>query len=190
MSARNSVPTEYWSHSVHQLLEAMESRSVGLTSDEASRRLAEFGPNALEVGERATALRLFLGQFKSPIILMLLFATGVSAVLQDWVDAAIILAIVLGSAGLSFVQEYNASNATERLRARVTIKSVVLRDGEQQSIPSEEVVPGDIVLLSAGSLVPGDGVLLEARDFYVNQAVLTGETFPVEKKTRVRCAAS
>ena len=95
---------------------------------------------------------------------------------------AIVLVIVLGSAVLSFVQEYHAGNAVEKLRDRVTIQATVQRDGHEQSIPAAEVVPGDIVLLSAGSLVPADGFLLESRDFYVNQAVLTGETFPVQKQ--------
>jgi Mg2+-importing ATPase len=102
-------------------------------------------------------------------------------VLKDWVDALIILVIVLGSALLSFFQEYSASTAAEKLRAQVTVKASVLRDGQAQQVPAEEVVPGDVVQLSAGNLVPADGVLLEVHDFFVNQAVLTGETFPVEK---------
>jgi Mg2+-importing ATPase len=106
----------------------------------------------------------------------------VSLALGEWVDATIVLSIVLGSAVLSFIQEYNASRAVAKLRARVTIKATVLRDGQSQSIPAERVAPGDVVLLSAGSLVPADGMILEATDFYLNQAVLTGETFPVEKK--------
>ena len=93
----------------------------------------------------------------------------------------IVLAVVLGSTMLGFVQEYRASNAIEKLRSQVTIKSSVLRGGKPQMVPSEQVVPGDVVLLSAGSLIPADGMVLEANDFFVNQAVLTGETFPVEK---------
>jgi Mg2+-importing ATPase len=89
---------------------------------------------------------------------------------------------VVASAVLSFAQEYTASHAVEKLRAQVTIKATVLRDGKPQPTPAEEVVPGDIVLLSAGSLIPADGIVLDAKDFFVNQAVLTGETFPVEKK--------
>jgi Mg2+-importing ATPase len=173
---------QYWSQPSESLLEALHSTPDGLSTADARQRLGQVGPNVLEAREKATALGLFLNQFKSPIILILLFATGVSAVVQEWVDALIILAIVLGSAVLSFVQEYNANTAAEKLRAQVKIKATVLRDGQPRTIPAEEVVPGDVVLLSAGSLVPADGVLLEARDFYVNQAVLTGETFPVEKK--------
>ena len=124
---------------------------------------------------------LFLNQFKSPIVLILVFATVVSAFLGDWVDAAIILLIVMGSALLSFYQEYNANNAAEKLREQVSFKTDVLRDGKPASIPTDAIVPGDVVLLSAGSLIPADGLVIEARDFFVNQAVLTGETFPVEK---------
>jgi Mg2+-importing ATPase len=181
MTEKMSIPSQYWSQPAESLLAALQSTASGLTTPDVQQRLAAFGSNVLEVKKKATALGLFLNQFRSPIVLILLFATGVSAVLKDWVDAVIILAIVLGSALLSFVQEYSASNAAEKLRAQVTVKATVLRDGGPQQIPAEEVVPGDVVLLSAGSLVPADGVLLEARDFYVNQAVLTGETFPVEK---------
>jgi Mg2+-importing ATPase len=171
----------YWSQEPDDLLAALRSSAGGLTTIEAEQRLQRLGPNALRARRQTTALELFLGQFKSPIILMLLFATGVSAVLSEWVDAAIIMAIILGSAVLSFVQEYNAHNAAARLHARLTTRATTLRDGQSQSIPAEHVVPGDVVLLSAGSLVPADGVVLEASDFFVNQAVLTGETFPVEK---------
>jgi Mg2+-importing ATPase len=101
--------------------------------------------------------------------------------LKDWADAVIILVIVLASALLSFYQEYNANHAAEGLRAQLTLNAQVLRGGQVQSIPVEGTVPGDIVLLSAGSLIPADGIVLETKDFFVNQAVLTGETFPVEK---------
>jgi len=172
----------YWSATIQELLDRVSSTPRGLTSEEARRRLVSFGPNALRVRRRATGLVLFLRQFKSAIVLILLFATAVSAALQDWVTAAIILAIVLGSALLSFTQEYHASAATEKLQERLTVKSRVLRDGNAVLIPSEDIVPGDVVLLSAGSIVPADGVLLELRDFFVSESSLTGETFPVEKK--------
>jgi Mg2+-importing ATPase len=174
------VKDAFWSRPPRDLLDRLQSSAQGISEETARQRLEQFGPNVLKRSEKATPLRLFLRQFKSPIILILLFATGVSAVVQDFADALIILLIVLGSAGLSFAQEYRAGTATERLRARVRVETSVLRGGRTLSIPAEEVVPGDVVLLSAGSLVPADGVLLKARDFYVNQAALTGETFPVE----------
>jgi Mg2+-importing ATPase len=182
MAASSDHLNRYWSELPERLQAALRSTANGLATADARQRLAEFGPNVLEARERATPLKLFLGQFKRPIVLILLFATGVSAATQEWADAVIILVIVLGSALLSFFQEYSANTAAEKLRAQVTIKTTVLRDGQSQSVPAREVVAGDVVLLSAGSLVPAAGVLLEARDFYVNQAVLTGETFPVEKR--------
>jgi Mg2+-importing ATPase len=180
--ADTTILSQYWSQSLEDVTEALHSTSGGLTTADAQERLRQFGPNVLEAREKATPLKLFLGQFKSPIVLILLFATGVSAVTQEWVDAVIILAIVLGSALLSFFQEYNANNAAEKLRAQVRVRATVLRDGQAQAVPAEQVVPGDVVLLSAGNLIPADGILLDARDFYVNQAVLTGETFPVDKQ--------
>jgi Mg2+-importing ATPase len=125
---------------------------------------------------------LFLSQFKSPLVLILVFAAIISVITGEWIDATIIIAIVVASAMLGFIQEYNAGNAVEKLRRQVTLKVTVLRDGAIQTILAEEVVPGDLALLSAGSIIPADGVVIEADDFFVNQAVLTGETFPVEKK--------
>ena len=174
-------PDQPWSQPAESLLAALRSTPDGLPGDEARARLTQTGPNSLEIGRQARWPALLLSQFKSPIVLILLFATVVSAVLQDWVDAAIILAIVGGSAALSFSQEYSAGNAAEKLRSQIRIKATVLRDNAAQQVPTEEVVPGDIVLLSAGDLIPADGVVLEAKDFFVSQAALTGETFPVEK---------
>jgi Mg2+-importing ATPase len=165
----------------NELWEQLQSSPLGLTETEAEQRLEKYGPNILQARQELTPLKLFLNQFKSPIILILIFATLLSAFLKDWADAIIILLIVLGSAILSFVQENNAHNASDKLRAQVTLKTDILRDGQKKSIPTEQVVPGDVVILSAGSLIPADGVVLEAKDFFISQAVLTGETFPVEK---------
>jgi Mg2+-importing ATPase len=173
----------YWSQPVEKEMAKLGAQPGGLQSPEAAIRLEKFGPNALRVSKKITRLQVFLNQFNSPIIWILLFATGVSALLQDWVDAAIILIIVLGSAILSYVQEYSASSAVEKLKAQVTFKTTVLRDGKTIPIPAEQVVPGDIIQLSAGSLVPADSLVVEANDFFVSQAVLTGETYPAEKTT-------
>ena len=104
-----------------------------------------------------------------------------SAIVQEWIDAIIILIIILASSLLSFLQEYNAHNAAQKLKSQISIKASVFRDGDIIQVSSEEIVPGDVVFLSAGSLVPADGIILEAKDLYVNQSVLTGETFPVDK---------
>jgi Mg2+-importing ATPase len=178
----HEAPAAYWSLPPEQLLSALHASGNGLQSADAEQRLKQYGPNTIRVQQQATALRLLLSQFKSPLVLILIFAAMISGIVGEWVDASIVLAIVLGSTILGFVQEYTASNAVEKLRSQITIKSSVLRGGQPQMLPSEQVVPGDVVLLSAGSLIPADGFVLEANDFFVNQAVLTGETFPVEKK--------
>ncbi|VTU36332.1 Magnesium-transporting ATPase, P-type 1 [Variovorax sp. PBS-H4] len=160
-----------------------QSRSTdgGLTVAQAASRLAQYGPNSIDAARRAGAIGLYARQFKSPLVLILIVASAVSLVATEWVDAGVVLAIVFGSTILGFVQEYIASNAVERLRSQITIKALVIRDGVELMLPSAEVVPGDVVRLSAGSLVPADALVLEAKDFFVSQAVLTGETFPVEK---------
>jgi Mg2+-importing ATPase len=174
--------TAYWSHTEDSLLQEIGSTRDGLSTSSVQNRLKQYGANVLKPRRRDTPLRMFLSQFTNPLVLILIFAAIVSAVVREWVDAAIVLIIVSASAMLSFTQEYSASHAVEKLRSQVTLKTTVLRDGNKQTVPAEEVVPGDIVLLSAGSLIPADGIVLETKDFFVNQAVLTGETFPVEKE--------
>jgi Mg2+-importing ATPase len=171
----------FWSKEVNEVAHSVNSSINGLSESDAQEILQRVGPNSTKTKKRITPLGLFLNQFKSPIVIILLFATVISAFLRDWADAVIILSIVMGSALLSFFQEYNANNAAEKLQAQVSLKTEVLRDGKQVSVSTEDIVPGDVVLLSAGSLIPADGLVIEATDFFVNQAVLTGETFPVEK---------
>ncbi len=173
----------YWAESVDKLYQNVGSSEQGLTSEEAKSILQRVGPNRIQSGSRITPLRLLLNQFINPIVLILISATIISAFLKDWIDAVIILLIVIGSALLSFFQEFHANAAAEKLREQVSFKTTVFRDGQNLSIRTEDVVPGDLVFLSAGSLIPADGRVIEANDFFVNQAVLTGETFPVEKIT-------
>ena len=131
--------------------------------------------------DRRQAPRLLARQFSSPLVLILLAGAAFSLLLRQWLDASLILAIVLGSAALGFWQESRASSAVARLRARLALTVQVLRDGERRTVPAGEVVPGDRVLLAAGNLIPADGRVLEARDFLVSEAALTGESLPVEK---------
>ena len=180
--ADSPAPLEaYWSKTPEQLLSSQQSTVSGLKEREALQRLDQVGLNSIKAKQSSSALGLFVNQFKSPLVLILIFAAIVSLIVGEWTDAIIVLAVVIGSTMLGFVQEYRASNAVEKLRTQVTIRSNVLRDGKPQMLASDQLVPGDVVLLSAGSLIPADGVVLEANDFFVNQAVLTGETFPVEK---------
>jgi P-type Mg2+ transporter len=172
---------ELTSASVEDILQRLNSSIAGLTAAEARERLARFGANRLKAKSRAAAFTLLLGQFKSPIVLILIGAAILSIFLQDPSDAAIILAIVLTSGLLGFWQERGAANAVAKLRAVVETKTPTLRDGAECFVPLQEIVPGDVVLLSAGAIIPGDCRLLEARDLFVNEATLTGETYPVEK---------
>ncbi len=171
----------FWSKPVDAIATELGSSIDGLSEQAAQEALQRSGPNLIHAEAKVTPLGLFFNQFKSPIVLILVVATVISAFLQDWTDAIIILLIVMGSALLSFFQEYNANNAAEKLKDQLSFKTTVLRDGNPVSTPTEEIVPGDVALLSAGSLIPADGLVIEAKDFFVNQAVLTGETFPVEK---------
>lgn len=170
-----------WSCPPEVLFSQTGGTSDGLSTAAAKKHLLQFGPNHLKPRRQDSAWSIFLTEFKSPLVLILLFAALVSSIAGEWTDTVIITLIVIAGAVLGFVQEYSASRAVEKLQAQVTLKALVKRDGQAQSIPSQEIVPGDLVLLSAGSLIPADGIILESTDFFVNQAVLTGETFPVEK---------
>ena len=179
-------PTEaFWSVSSVELLQRLKSAPVGLTDSEAKLRLSQYGSNLLKPKKRSDTLTLLLSQFKSPIILLLLFATGLSFFLHDHVNAIIILVIVMGSGLLGFWQERGAVDAVEKLLAMVQIKVLVIRDGTEKKIPLEEIVPGDVVLLDAGDVIPGDCLVLESKTLYLDEATLTGETYPVGKSVKV-----
>jgi Mg2+-importing ATPase len=158
----------------------------GLSAAEAAERLARFGPNRLKPSLQRAVVLQFLLQFKNPLVLVLLVASGVSALTGDATGALIIGLIVLLSVTLDFVQSYRAGRAADRLALQVAVTATVLRGGARCELPVPNLVPGDVVLLSAGDLVPADAQVLQADDFFVNQAQLTGEPYPVEK----RCTGS
>ncbi len=172
----------YWSRDVAELSASLSSDMRGLSAESAAERLRLVGRNSVEGARRLSALRLLLRQFESPLVLILIFGAAISLALREWTDAGIILAIVVGSTLLGFYQEYRASAAIEELRQRLALTCRVLRAGTEQTIAVSTVVPGDVIVLSAGNLVPADGVVIEAKDFLVNEASLTGESFPVEKR--------
>ncbi|HEV8106346.1 MAG TPA: HAD-IC family P-type ATPase [Burkholderiales bacterium] len=156
--------------------------SLGLSAAQARRALERHGANTVEDEPRFAPLALAARQFASPLVLVLVFGAAVSAVLRNWFEALIILAIVAGSAALGFAQEYRAGTAVSALRRRLALTAEVVRDGLARRIAAAEIVPGDVVLLAAGNLVPADAVVLEAKDFLLSEAALTGESFPVEKR--------
>jgi P-type Mg2+ transporter len=176
---------DFWQIPVEELLQTLGTDSQGLASDESHKRLALYGPNLPRPQKKTYGISLFLSQFKSPIILILLFAAALSLFLEGPTDAIIIFVIIFVSSILGFWQEHRASNAIQKLLAIVRITSIVIRDGMQTEIPSEDIVRGDIALFSAGTRIPADCILLESKDLFVNEAVLTGETFPVEKTAGV-----
>jgi Mg2+-importing ATPase len=182
-SAVKSASTfEYWAMALDDVAARVATAHDGLSSVEAARRLTQFGPNEASESSVVTRLGVLWSQLRSPLLLLLLFAAAVSILTGEWTDAVIVLAIVVASVGLGFTREYRAQTAAEELRSRVRVHTVALRDSEARSVPIAEVVPGDIVLVSAGSIVPADVLLLEAADCYANESVLTGESFPVRKR--------
>ena len=156
-----------------------------MSGAEAKARLSRFGPNLFREQQSKSLLRHYLSRFKNPLVLILLVASAVSAFTGEVTNFFIISFIVLLSVTLDFVQEYRANAAAERLRLSVSVRAIVMRDGKRLEVPVAEVVPGDLVVLAAGDLIPADGRVLEARDFFVKQALLTGESYPVEKRPGV-----
>ncbi|HXU92942.1 MAG TPA: magnesium-translocating P-type ATPase [Gallionella sp.] len=170
-------------------LEALPERGAdlaavgeGLSDAEAKERLARFGPNLLRARKEKSLLLQYLARFKNPLVIILLVASAVSAFTGEVTDFLIISCIVLLSVTLDFVQEYRANAAAEKLKLSVAVRATVLRNGRPEDIPVIQVVPGDVVLLFAGDLVPADGIVLEAHDLFIKQALLTGESYPVEKR--------
>ncbi|HRO14416.1 MAG TPA: magnesium-translocating P-type ATPase [Paracoccus sp. (in: a-proteobacteria)] len=176
--AQDAVDAAAWAEEAGALSARLASGPDGLTSRVARDRLAGAGPNSVDEAPHRDALRLLGRQFENPIVLILFVAATISLVLRQWADAG----IVLGSAALGFFQEYRASVAVEALKKRLALTIRVLRDGAEQVIPVREIVPGDMILLSAGNLVSADGRVIAAQDFLVSEASITGESFPVEKR--------
>ncbi|MFW6080234.1 MAG: HAD-IC family P-type ATPase, partial [Gemmatimonadota bacterium] len=155
----------------------------GLSEDDARRRLAHYGPNELETEREEPWWQILLDQFRDPLIYILLIAAFVTAVISDYKDMAVILAVVVLNAVIGFVQEYRARKAVRALARLAAPKADALRDGEPRAVPGRELVPGDVVLLASGSLVPADLRLTSVRDLEVDESALTGESAPVRKTT-------
>jgi Mg2+-importing ATPase len=156
---------------------------VGLTSIEATNRLAQFGPNEPATSKRTATLYQLLLLFANPLAIILLAASAISAALGQTINASIIVLMVLLSVALNFIQTFRSQRAVDRIRNEVAPNATVLRDGKWIEIPRREVVPGDVIKLAAGDLVPADADLFQARDLHVQQAALTGESLPVQKST-------
>ena len=181
-AASRGEPARAW-HALDaaEAISALGSEQAGLTPEEAARRLAEFGPNRLPAGPRRSALLRFLAQFHNLLIYVLLGAGALAAAIGHVTDALVILAVVIVNAVIGFIQEGRAEQALEAIRSMIDPHASVLRGGRRATIRAEDVVPGDVVLLEAGDRVPADLRLLRARNLRVDEAILTGESVPVEK---------
>ncbi len=163
------------------IFKELVSSEQGLHDDEVRKRLHTYGPNVLSEEKRSHVLLEFLLNFRDPLVLILLFAAGVSFALGEVINATLIVVIVLFSTVLNFFQEYQAGKAAEGLKEKVSTRAIVIRGGIEKEIFVHDLVPGDIISLVSGKLVPADARIISAHDFFVNQSSLTGESFPSEK---------
>jgi Ca2+-transporting ATPase len=164
-----------------KVLDELHSNPSGLTQEEARRRLHEHGPNQLEDDPPTHPLTVLLRQFKSPLIYILLGATTITILLEEYLDAAVIGAVLALNAAIGFAQERKAEGAVRALMGLVVPHARVVRDGHEWEIDSRELVPGDVVLLEPGSRVPADLRLLSANTLQIDESLLTGESMPVNK---------
>lgn len=154
----------------------------GLTRDEAARRIQKYGPNKLAEKKKTGSLKRFIRHFQNVLIYVLLLAAVFTALLGEWVDTSVIVAVVIINAIIGFIQEGKAEKAMEAIRGMLSPKATALRDGRQQELPAEELVPGDIVILGSGDRVPADMRILQSRNAQADEAMLTGESEPVDKQ--------
>lgn len=172
---------EYYLLPEKEVLAGLKASEAGLSGEEAASRLKIYGPNKIREAPRIGPITIFLSQFKSPIVWILLAAMLISLFVREYVDFCVIGVVVVLNAVLGFFQEYRAERAIEALKKMISLKATVLRDGEAREIDAEEVVLGDILLLDTGDKIPADARLLEAVNLQTQEASLTGESVPVKK---------
>ena len=187
----NNVSTPPWhACDVEQVFTSLASSSTGISTDEATRRLARYGPNRLPEKRARGPLLRFFHQFHNVLIYVLMAAGVVTALLGHWLDAGVILAVVMLNAAIGFVQEGKAESALKSIRQMLSLNAMVRREGRQQTLPAEALVPGDVVLLQPGDKVPADLRLFQVNGLQVQESVLTGESLAVEKGSEPVAAQS
>lgn len=169
--------------SVKEVLQKLGVSESGLTAEEAKKRLDRYGPNKLAEEEKISKFKILLHQFTSPLIYILIIAGAVTILLKEYIDSGVIFAVVILNAIIGYIQEYKAEESVRALKKMVVPKARVIRDGKEKEINSEELVPGDIVLLASGTKVPADLRLLHTIELKIEEAMLTGESLPAEKST-------
>ena len=181
-AASAEVAPPFWHAPLPELLSKLAASNAGLSTADAKRRLASSGRNEIAQVRRITALTEVVSFLLNPLVIILLVASMIAAALGDVTDAGVIALIVVLSVAMNFFQAYRSQRAADALREMVATHATAFRDGAWAEIPIAEIVPGDVVRLSAGDLVPGDARLLEVKDLSVNQSALTGESFPADKR--------
>lgn len=178
-----SIENQHYWHSlgIDQVLKALETRLQGLSGKEAGLRFSEFGPNCLPEVKPPGVLVRFISQFHNILIYVLLGTSVVTAILEHWVDTSVILGVVIINAAIGFLQEGKAENALRAIRQMLSPQAMLLRNGRKVTIPAEELVPGDIVLLQSGDKVPADLRLFQCKGLQIQESMLTGESVPVIK---------
>ena len=164
-----------------ELLEELQTSENWISEKEAKDRNAVYWPNAIQSKDKNSALKILLEQFTSPLVIILIIAAVISGLIWEGVDAIIICGVVILNALLGFFQEYKADKAIQSLKKMAGLKSKVLRDGEEVLVDASELTVWDVILLEAGDKIPADGRLFEAVNLEVEEAILTGESVPVEK---------
>jgi len=171
----------YYQKEVGEVFKELKTSQNGLSDAEAKKRLEKYGLNKIKEGKKISRLAIFLNQFKSFLIIILLIATVISFFLGEIIDAAVILVIVIFNAVFGFIQEYKAEKSIEALKKLTALKTIVIRNDKEKEIPSEEVVPGDIIVIDTGTKIPADARLIEAIELEIQEASLTGESVPSQK---------
>ncbi len=170
-----------WATSPEEIFKELNTSELGLTDKEAEKRIKKYGRNVFDSREKINPLSLFLKQFLSPLIFLLLAAAALTGILREWVDTIVIGLAVLLNVALGFYHEYQAENTLEKLTTYIKDRAKVIRAGVEQEIDSALLVPGDIIKLSYGSRVPADARLFDVNDLSADEAILTGESVPVNK---------
>lgn len=175
---------EFWTYESKDMLKKLNADENGLSSREAEKRIDKYGQNILEERRSSSNLEMFINQFKSPIIIILIFAAVLSIFLKDYTDGIIILIIIMISSLLSYSHENKANNAVKKLLSSVSVTSSVLRDGKFEEIDNAMLTVGDIINVKTGDMIPADCLIIEANSLSMDESSLTGETFPVEKNNQ------
>ena len=173
----------YYDQEINSVFEELGVSEEGLSSEEAEKRLEKYGENELKEEEKVSVLRLFISQFKSVLIIILITASIISALLGELIDAIVIIFAVFLAGTLSFAQEYRAEKAIELLRSLTSPEATVIRDGVEKKIPSKKLVPGDLIILQTGDRIPADARVVKEFNLKTDESSLTGESVPVKKST-------